>query len=491
MRGIILQPMIADENVIVQFTQSVTIDKNMIVKVPNGYQAIVFIDEKVAFRVNAGADKKLVSYGKEYAGCRCRIAFVSTKLLPAMMWGFGNIQVNNERLKEAYRVGANGKYTIEISEVAKLVNAFDLETNIAIDAIREKTISILRNLGNAVLGKYFAQTDISVFEIASKIGDIRSELFNALKDEGAFCELGVKLKDLTIEKIHVNEDDLELIRNRINDTAGQKEACKEESDRSDFKEEITHLKSELSEMVSSELRQAEQRAKEENLASVKAELEKHREELSRSFYEQMQKQLNEFGESISAEIEDMITERLPLREEAKEENVQKTKLSARMLLEQSGENDDMVALAGLIYSRVEENLIFKYKLPHKNEKFYMSYAEYLKAVREARAGDRYFLMERDKNGILKPIPPRVMECDRNGAPLTVEMHPIIRFMKAGLTPSESKRATDMWRVINKIRHKSEENERKLEDFFKRNEPRKDFMKDVLDFYQEKQLYTED
>lgn len=487
MKGIILQPTIADENVIVQFTQNVAIDKSMEVRVPNGYQAIAFIDEKVAFRVNAGADKKLITYGKEYLGRQCRIAFVRMKLLPAMMWGFGNIQVNNERLKEAYRVGANGKYTIEISEVAKLINAFNLETSITIDAIREKTISVLRNLGNDVLGKYFAQTDISVFEIASKIGDVRSDLFNALKDEVAFREIGVKLKDLTVEKIHVNEEDLELIRNRINDIVEHKE----EASRSDLKVEFAHLKSELSEMVSSELRQSEQRTKKENLASVKAELEKHSEEISRSFYEQVQKQLNDFGESISAEIEDMITERLPLREEAKEENVQKIKLSARMLLEQSDEKDDLVVLAGMIYSKVEENLIFKYKLPHKNEKFYMDYGEYLKAVREARAGERYFLMERDKNGILKPIPPRVIECNRDGTPLAVEMHPIIRFMKAGLTPPEAKKAADMWRVINKIRHKSEENKRKLEEFFKRYKPRKEYMKDVLDFYQDKWLYTED
>ncbi len=187
----------------------------------------------------------------------------------------------------------------------------------------------------------------------------------------------------------------------------------------------------------------------------------------------------------------MITERLPLYEEAKSENVQGAKLSARKLLEQADENDDMVLLAGMIYSKVEENLISKYKLPHKNEKFYMSYGEYLKAVNEAKMGDRYFLMERDKNGILKPIPPRVLESEQDGTPRTVEMHPLIRFMKAGLSPQEAKKATEMWRILNKIRHKSEENKNKLTEFFKRNKPRKAYMKDVLDFYQEKWLYTED
>lgn len=489
MKGLTLQPMIADENVLVQFTKNVTIEKNTSVTVPNGFQAVVLIDEKVAFRMNAGADKKLITYGKEYLGKRCRVAFVRTKLLPAMMWGFGNIQVNNERLKEAYRIGANGKYTVKICEMAKLINAFDIKTNITIDAIREKTISILRNLGNAVLGKYFASTDISVFEIAAHVGDVREKLFEALKDETAFREIGVALKDLTVEKIHVNEEDLELIRDRINETVTERNS--EEQPRPDFKEEFSHLEEELSEMVASKLRQSEQRAREENLASVKAELEKHHAEISQSVYEQMKKQLSEFGEIIASEIEDMITERLPLYEEAKSKNVQGAKLSARKLLEQADENDDMVLLAGMIYSKVEENLISKYKLPHKNEKFYMSYGEYLKAVNEAKMGDRYFLMERDKNGILKPIPPRALESEQDGTPRTVEMHPLIRFMKAGLSPQEAKKATEMWRILNKIRHKSEENKNKLTEFFKRNKPRKAYMKDVLDFYQEKWLYTED
>ena len=447
MKGIILQPTVADENVIVQFTQNVIIEKNTVVKVPNGFKAIILIDEKVTFRMNEGATKKLSEYGKDYIGKRGKIAFVHTKMLPAMLWGFGNIQVNNDRLKEAYRVGANGKYVVEIVDIAKLISAFNVENNITTEKVRDRTISIIRNLGNAVLGKCFAKTDISVFEIASQIENIRDELFNSLKNENAFSDIGFKLKDLTIEKIHVNEDDLEIIRNRINNA---------ESTSS-----IEDLKVEISEIVSTELKQI------------------------------LQKQLDDFGANISAELEDIITERLPLCEEAKINNIKKVKLNAHTLLEQADENDDLVLLASLIYSKVEENLITKYKLPHRNEKFYMNYSEYLTAVYQAKSDDRYYLMERDKNGILKPLPPRVIELQSDGTPITVEMHPLIRFMRAGLSPQEAYRATVMWRVINKIRHRSEENKKKLDKFFAHNKSRKDYMKEVLDFYQEKLLYTED
>ncbi len=66
MKEIVLEPILADETVIVQFTANVTVGKNVVVKAPNGFSAIVFIDEKIAFRMNAGVGKKLVDYGKEY-----------------------------------------------------------------------------------------------------------------------------------------------------------------------------------------------------------------------------------------------------------------------------------------------------------------------------------------------------------------------------------------------------------------------------------------
>ncbi|MCH5159024.1 MAG: SPFH domain-containing protein [Clostridiales bacterium] len=217
MKGIVLEPMIADENVVIQFTDVIETDKNTTVKVPNGFIAVVFIDERVAFKLDVCVGKKLVDYGKEYIRKQCKVAFVRTKPLPQMMWGFGNIQVNNSRLKEAYRVGANGKYGIEISEMAKLIHGFYTESNITIETLREKTISIIKTVGTSVLGSYFADTDISVFEISAHTNELRNTMLNALSQESAFAEIGIRLKDLTVDGIHVNEEDMQLIRNRINE----------------------------------------------------------------------------------------------------------------------------------------------------------------------------------------------------------------------------------------------------------------------------------
>lgn len=216
MKKIVLQPMISDENTIVQFTDKINVDKSVFVAVPDGFQSVVFIDEKVLFRIDPCTDKRLADYGKDLIGSRCRVAFVRTKAIPAMLWGFGNIHVNNGRLEEAYRIGANGKYFVEISQIPKLIAHFDSDDNITAEKLRDCTLPVVKNIGTALLGEYFAHTDISLFEISAHSAELRANLLNRLRGEEAFSSLGLQLKDLTVDCIHVNEEDAELIRSRIN-----------------------------------------------------------------------------------------------------------------------------------------------------------------------------------------------------------------------------------------------------------------------------------
>ena len=133
-----------------------------------------------------------------------------------MAWGFGNIQVNNERLKEAYRVGANGKYATELLQPTKMIACFPAGEDITVDALRERTISAVKNIGVSLLGTYFAGTEISVFEIASCMNDFRAKFLKALQAEPVFTDMGLTVKDLTVDGIHVPEEDIEDIRSRIN-----------------------------------------------------------------------------------------------------------------------------------------------------------------------------------------------------------------------------------------------------------------------------------
>jgi len=216
MKDIVLAPTIADGDVLVQFTAEVSVEKNLAVKVPMGYTAIVCIGGRAEARIPSTEEKRIVDCGKQLLHKKCRIAFVRKTVSEEMAWGFGNINVNNERLQEAYRIGANGKYSVEIAEIGKLLNSFDGEENITTETIRNKTIATIKNVGTAILGKYFANTRTSVFEISAHVQDIRKELLSSLQKEVAFTALGLKLHDLTVDGIHIPEEDLAIIQNRLN-----------------------------------------------------------------------------------------------------------------------------------------------------------------------------------------------------------------------------------------------------------------------------------
>ena len=212
-----VEPIAVNEDVLIQLSSPVEISKKTKISVPNQYKAIAFIDQKPQFSFEPCINKEFVkSYGKEYIGKQLKIAFISNRTLAQSAWGFGNIQVNNEGLKEAYRIGANGKFSIEITDYAKLIQAIPNENTITIDQVREKSISTIKTVGTPILGEYFSQTSTSVFEMSSLIGDFREKFITALQDEKIFANMGIKISVLTVDGFHANEEDLELIRNRIN-----------------------------------------------------------------------------------------------------------------------------------------------------------------------------------------------------------------------------------------------------------------------------------
>ncbi len=213
-----IEPKIVNDDVLIQVSEPTEITKKTRVSVPVQYNAYAFVDQKLLFRIDACINKDLIKLcDKDYLGKQIRIAFVAKRAMAQSAWGFGNIQVNNVRLKEAYRIGANGKFSIEITDHVKLIQSFPNSCEITIDQIREKTISTLKTIGTPILGEYFSNTDTSVFEMSSLIADFRDKFMKGLQDERIFAEMGVKIATLTVDGFHANEDDLEMIRNRINE----------------------------------------------------------------------------------------------------------------------------------------------------------------------------------------------------------------------------------------------------------------------------------
>lgn len=213
----LIQPEFRDDNTLMQISEEFVIDKKALVTVPHGYKAYAIVDEKPIIRLEPGSEQRILESSKSFKNKHCKIAFIYEDADYAMNWGFGNIHVNNERLKEAYRIGANGTYTIKIKDPIKVSKVFKGKAVITSADLREKSIELVKNIGTSVLGTYFANTNISVFEISGQLMEIRNKLLDALKKESAFEHMGVTLEDLVVSGIHVNEDDINLIRERINE----------------------------------------------------------------------------------------------------------------------------------------------------------------------------------------------------------------------------------------------------------------------------------
>ena len=206
-----------NKDAIIWISDEFQVDKNTTISVPINHKALALMNEKIAFRIEPCNKQNLLkAYDKTLNGEYLKLVYILTNSLPQMAWGFGNVQVNNERLKEAYRVGINGKYEVEVIDYMKLLKSFPNLKEISSDAIRERTISIVKSAGVPILSKCFANTNISVFEIDSLLPEIKENIKNVLFEESGFEEIGIKLKSLTVDGVHVNEEDLQIIRDRIN-----------------------------------------------------------------------------------------------------------------------------------------------------------------------------------------------------------------------------------------------------------------------------------
>lgn len=212
-----LEPALYNESALVQFSQLVEITKKTTVTVPPNYKAIAFIDGKPLFRIEACEKKQFVkAYKKEYLGQNLKIAYIASHSFAQSPWGFGNIQVNNSALKEAYRIGVNGKFSVDVTDYARLISAFPTKDVITAEDVREKCISSIKTVGTPIVADYFSKTETSVFEMSSLITDFRKKFSEALMEEKIFSDLGIKISLLTVDGFYANEDDLKIIKERIN-----------------------------------------------------------------------------------------------------------------------------------------------------------------------------------------------------------------------------------------------------------------------------------
>ena len=244
--------------------------------------------------------------------------------------------------------------------------------------------------------------------------------------------------------------------------------------------------------MSEEIAAAEARSKDASERKITEQIENNRRATVSTVMQYINEQLDEFGKSLSSELDEKIQEMLPLRDGAQESTVDSLTLTAENIISNATTDDDYVPAAAMIYSNVEDNLIHKFGLMHENEKFLIDFRDYMKIVERARIGNRYLLKKRNENGSFTTFMPRVYKENDNGEPSVVESLPIVRFMQAGLNAEDAWYASEIWTTLNRIRHKSDENKAKLNAFFtKEGTTQKEYLLSALKFYKENGLYTKD
>lgn len=499
-----LFPTISDNQVLVQFTSNVILDKLTLVSVPSEFYGIIYADEKPLVRLEPVSGLKLLKHlGKKYVGKNIKIGFVRKNDFPYIPWGFGDIDVKNEKLKETYRVGANGKYLLKLIDPLKLIHTFGTDNNIDIDMLSAKTKLIISTIGKPLLSKYFAGTKTSVFEINSLLDDLRTKMFDEIRKESIFKDSGLELEVLTINGIHVNEEDMELIRKRINTPkepnqipSNQLDLIKEEilkaireSNGMNAKEELEHLKEDVARIAENQAADTVideiDNIRSEVISAINSKPNNIDMQPFLDLVKDMSKKYEESISEIKAIIENNEDERiqnqLPLFDSAKEDWLKNLKLTTDLQLEKAESDDDYAGVAGLIYSNVEANLIEKFKVSHKDRDFYMSKEEFDELSTKFVVNNEAVYRNSYK---ARPLYFKDIEGSY------VEMPVEIRFYKAGLSIEEAVQAAKDWTLLNKFRHRSEENKVKLDNaLLDRKMDRKEYLKYLINSYRKYGLFT--
>lgn len=207
---------------IIQVVNPFTLEKGTFLTVPIQYEATIIVNNGTEAKIMPCDKLDLVHHVKKVigvkkpVGCSVQLFFVLTKTFSNIAFGFGNIKVNNGRLQDAYHIGANGVFSYKIENLKKLVYSFNMTKNVTSSMIHDKLNKIITSVGTDIISKYFANTEISIFEINASNSEIRQKMVDALAQEKMISDSGLKITSLTLEPIFVREEDEKVMDNRIN-----------------------------------------------------------------------------------------------------------------------------------------------------------------------------------------------------------------------------------------------------------------------------------
>ena len=533
----LILPTISDDNIVIQFTATFSLNKDILITVPSNFIAIIYMNENAFGKIVPCSELSLLKYiGKNFVRENVKIAFVRTNNFSSINWGFGDIFVKNNAINGGVRMGANGKYLLKINDPIKVIKTFGLDENINIEAITGKTKPIIVSIGKPLLNKYFSQNDISIYDINSHTNDFKKLLLDEIKKEDEFKNFGLELISLTINGIHINDEDLEGIKNKSNESNklilnaenSQLEVLKNDlldsiknidfiNTNEQIKylidkveqlsnnqindtviDEIDNLRAAVTNLINTSNSESNTNLINKILQNIDEINEKINNQQNFNYDEQLENIKNQVESSLSVKIENSLNviqdilanakeeqnqDKIPLYDSAKDEWLKTLKLTTDLQIEKAKSDDDYAGVAGLIYSNVEYNLINNYKIPHKSKVFYMTEDEFNTMSKKIEITN-----QRPFSAYYKPR--HITFSDINGN--FVEMPLEFRFIKAGLSISQACEVAKDWTILNTLRHRSKENDEKLKSALnERRFTKKDFLRCFVNKLRNFKLYTRD
>ena len=234
----LLAPKLSSVDVLVEYSPSIKLDKDVYVTVPSDYTAYFASNEMYVAKISNCKEESLLRIvGKDFKGDDVKVAFIRNIPLSLEPWGFGELKVNDEKLHLSITIGCNGKYQLQITNPNRLLKAFSNNGSVTLKMVKDKTKPLIEPKVRPLLSKYFKEHGLNIYELDSHLDDIQVQIKKTLIKEDVYRDLGLRIKEFTLNGIYIPESEAARIHE-----AGKEVHHERDDELEEIKREIDSLK---------------------------------------------------------------------------------------------------------------------------------------------------------------------------------------------------------------------------------------------------------
>ena len=206
-----IKPIYEDHSIIVQVSDPFVVTGKTYVTVPDHYTAYL-CDRGIRIACLAsGRDNRLSKIEKENMGKQLQVEYILSEVDQQFPWEFHGVAVRDAETGEVFHISANGQCRVEVDPL-KLTRVFAVNESITMDKMREKYVSVMKQVGMPILTDFFESHPVSVYDVNSLVPEAHDEILSALRGNEETEMIGFYVTDLTVGKIRVDLNDLNRIQ---------------------------------------------------------------------------------------------------------------------------------------------------------------------------------------------------------------------------------------------------------------------------------------